>query len=56
MTDQKHTRLEWDTPMYRLAVSQGGSPWRAIAEHLAIATVVVVITHLVGLWTARLFA
>lgn len=40
---------------YRLAVAQGASPWRAIAEHLTIAVVVVVITHLVGAWVARTF-
>jgi VIT1/CCC1 family predicted Fe2+/Mn2+ transporter len=40
---------------YRLAVSQGASPWRAIAEHLTIAAAVVVITHLVGAWVARTF-
>ena len=40
---------------YRLAVDQGASPWRAIAEHLTIAAVVVVITHLVGVWVARTF-
>ncbi|MFQ5349938.1 MAG: hypothetical protein ACE5EG_05795 [Thermoanaerobaculia bacterium] len=37
---------------YRLAVSQGASPWRAIAEHLAIAAVVVAVTHLIGAWVA----
>jgi len=41
---------------YRLAASQGASPWRAIAEHLTIAVVVVAITHLVGAWVARAFA
>lgn len=40
---------------YRLAVSQGASPWRAIGEHLTIAVAVVVLTHLVGLWIARTF-
>ena len=40
---------------YRLAVDQGASPWRAIAEHLTIAAVVVLITHLVGAWVARTF-
>ncbi len=40
---------------YRLAVSQGESPWRAIAEHLAIAVVVVLLTRIVGLWIARTF-
>jgi VIT1/CCC1 family predicted Fe2+/Mn2+ transporter len=41
---------------YRLAVSQGASGWRAVAEHLAIAAVVVVLTHLVGVWIARAFS
>ena len=40
---------------YRLAVAQGASPWRAIAEHLTIAVVVVVLTHVVGAWVARVF-
>ena len=40
---------------YRLAVDQGASPWRAIAEHLTIAVVVVAITHLVGVWVAGAF-
>ncbi len=40
---------------HRLAVSQGESPWRAIAEHLAIAVVVVLLTRIVGLWIARTF-
>lgn len=40
---------------YRLAVAQGESPWRAIAEHLTIAAAVVLITHLVGVWVARTF-
>jgi VIT1/CCC1 family predicted Fe2+/Mn2+ transporter len=41
---------------YRLAVSQGESPWRAIAEHLTIAAVVVMLTHFVGVWIGRTFA
>ena len=41
---------------YRLAVGQGQSPWRAIAEHLTIAAVVVVLTHLVGGWISRVFS
>lgn len=41
---------------YRLAVGQGASPWRAIAEHLTIAAVVVAITHLVGAWVASTFS
>ena len=40
---------------YRLAVLQGVSPWRAIAEHLTIAFVVVAITHQVGAWVGRVF-
>ncbi len=41
---------------YRLAVGQGASPWRAIAEHLTIAAVVVVLTHFVGVWIGRTFS
>jgi VIT1/CCC1 family predicted Fe2+/Mn2+ transporter len=40
---------------YRLAVSQGTSPWRAIAEHLTIAVAVVAVTHLLGVWVAQAF-
>ena len=40
---------------YRLAASQGESPWRAIVEHLTIAAVVVAITHMVGAWVASTF-
>ena len=41
---------------YRLAVSQGASPWKVIGEHLAIAAVVVALTHLLGIWIGRTFA
>ncbi len=35
-----------------LAVRQGNKPYRSVLEHLLIAIVVVVITHLVGDWVA----
>lgn len=41
---------------HRLAAGQGEPPWRAVAEHLTIAVVVVVLTWLVGDWVGRAFA
>jgi VIT1/CCC1 family predicted Fe2+/Mn2+ transporter len=35
---------------YYLAVSQNVNPWGVIGEHLLIATVVVILTHLIGDW------
>ena len=40
---------------YRLASSQGASPWKVIGEHLAIAAVVVVLTYFLGVWIGRTF-
>lgn len=41
------TVLSW-----RLARAQGTAPWRVIGEHLLIAAIVVVATHLLGDWLA----
>lgn len=41
------TLLSW-----RLARAQGTPPWRVIGEHLLIAAIVVVTTHLLGDWLA----
>lgn len=41
---------------YQLARSQGVQPRRVIGEHLAIAVLVVTLTHLLGNWTRRVFA
>ena len=41
---------------YRLAVSRGDNPLKAIAEHLAIACVVIMLTHWVGDWVAAVFS
>ncbi len=43
------TVLSW-----RLARTQGTAPWRAIGEHLLIAAIVVVATHLLGDWLATM--
>ncbi|UCH47901.1 MAG: hypothetical protein JSU95_17945 [Betaproteobacteria bacterium] len=40
---------------YLLARLQQASAWRAIVEHLAIALVVVAISHYVGVWTRTVF-
>jgi len=40
---------------YRLAKSQGISPWTVVGEHLGIAGAVIVITHTVGDWVATVF-
>jgi VIT1/CCC1 family predicted Fe2+/Mn2+ transporter len=41
---------------YRMARKQGTHPLPVIGEHLAIAAVVVVTTHLVGEWVSRTFS
>jgi VIT1/CCC1 family predicted Fe2+/Mn2+ transporter len=41
---------------YRLARSQGVEPWKVIGEHVVIAVVVIVATHLVGDWVRNSFA
>jgi len=40
---------------YRIARGQKVNPWKVIAEHLAIALIVIVITHYVGHWIALRF-
>lgn len=40
---------------YFLARSQDESPWLIILEHLGIAILVVVLSHLIGAWVARTF-
>jgi VIT1/CCC1 family predicted Fe2+/Mn2+ transporter len=40
---------------YFLAVSQGESPLFIIAEHVGIATLVLVFSHYIGLWVAVTF-
>lgn len=40
---------------YFLARSQGESPWPIILEHLAIALLVVVLSHFIGVWVATTF-
>ncbi len=39
----------------KLAKSQKEKPWRVIGEHLLIAFIVIVITHLVGDWISIMF-
>ncbi len=40
---------------YAMARSQGTNPLKVIAEHLAIASVVIVLTHYVGIWISSTF-
>ena len=40
---------------YFLARSQNESPWFIILEHLGIAILVVVLSHLIGIWVANTF-
>jgi len=40
---------------YFLARSQNQSPWYIIFEHSGIAILVVVLSHLIGVWVARTF-
>jgi VIT1/CCC1 family predicted Fe2+/Mn2+ transporter len=40
---------------YFLARSQNESPWPSILEHLGIAILVVVLSHLIGVWVATTF-
>ncbi|MGM5488529.1 MAG: VIT1/CCC1 transporter family protein [Nanobdellota archaeon] len=35
---------------YYIAVKQGESPWKPVFEHLLIAILVVIVTHLIGSW------
>jgi len=41
---------------YDIARKQKEKPWKVIVEHLLIAVVVVIITHYVGEWIARVFS
>ena len=41
---------------YFLARAQGSSPWAIIAEHVGIAVLVVVLSHLIGGWVSRTFS
>ena len=41
---------------YQLAWSQGVPPGKVIAEHLAIAVLVIALTHVVGDWVRQVFA
>ena len=38
-----------------IAKEQKIKPWRAVTEHLTIALMVIVITHLIGDWIAKIF-
>jgi VIT1/CCC1 family predicted Fe2+/Mn2+ transporter len=40
---------------YFLARAKNESPWLIILEHLGIAILVVVLSHLIGVWVARTF-
>lgn len=40
---------------YFLAIEQNEKPLRIIGEHLLIATLVIILTHFVGLWIAQVF-
>jgi len=40
---------------YRIAVEQKTNPWKAIAEHLVIASIVITLTHYLGDWIATRF-
>jgi vacuolar iron transporter family protein len=41
---------------YQLARSQGVRPTKVIAEHLAIAVLVIALTHMLGDWVRQVFA
>jgi len=40
---------------FSIAKEQGASPWKAVTEHIAVALIVIVITHYVGHWIASAF-
>ena len=40
---------------FLMAKKQKMNPWKAVSEHLAIALVVITLTHYTGNWIARLF-
>ncbi len=41
---------------FSIAKKQKGKPWKAVAEHLIIAVVVIVVTYYVGDWIGATFA
>ena len=41
---------------YKIATEQKANPWKVIAEHLAIALVVIILTHYLGDWIALRFS
>ena len=41
---------------YRIALEQKVSPWKVIAEHLVIASIVIILTHYLGDWIASRFS
>jgi len=41
---------------YRIALEQKVSPWKVIAEHLVIASIVIILTHYLGDWIALRFS
>jgi len=40
---------------FKMAREQGERPWKAVVEHIAIAVVVIVVTHYVGRWISFAF-
>ncbi|MCK5655338.1 MAG: hypothetical protein KAI03_03485, partial [Candidatus Aureabacteria bacterium] len=40
---------------YFMARKQNTNPWKAVAEHLIIALVVICLTHYAGDWIAKVF-
>jgi len=40
---------------FRMALKQSKHPWKAVAEHMAIAVVVIIITHYAGCWISVVF-
>ena len=41
---------------YRISKEQKVNPWKVIGEHLLIATVVIVLTHYLGVWVSANFS
>ena len=40
---------------YKIALEEKAKPWRVVCEHLAIAGMVIIITHYAGLWIGSVF-
>jgi VIT1/CCC1 family predicted Fe2+/Mn2+ transporter len=40
---------------YFMGSEEGGKPWGVVFEHLFIASIVIITTHFVGEWIARIF-